>query len=511
MAKDSDKPRGGFDMGETGGALSGLLAEEDEFDRRALWRLGTWAAVSVGTVIVALITNQSSIGLRREQSASADLLKQAQQLQLTAKEGQNETRRLASAVETLNSDRDRLYSRVAVLEQGLDSVTGAIARQSSTASSLQANTGQAAASQGTASQATVSQAAASAAPAGPSAASLPAAAAAPAASAAPTTTASVDPPPVTAKPSPAPVVAPVAATAPAVLDKTALEKQDKQASAATSSEPPPTAKSAAVPQPALAQQASGSLVASKSMMAPPDPAAGKLIEPAALPKMAATAPMPPMPVVAAVAPEVPEKTESDPPSELVVRRTEFGVDVGGANSIPGLRALWRGLLKSRANTALTKLRPIIVIKENNTGLGMQLRLVAGPINDAAAAAKICASLTVSDRSCSTSVFEGQRLALNADETDKTESSKPDASKVEADSKPESASKPSAHNKRYTSRHPKVVEDPPKPEPSTFIDFRQALRLETALIRPIRLLEKAQLLSLVGANSGRAFEGVIFKK
>ena len=54
MAKDSDKLRGGFDE-ETGGGLSGLLAEEDEFDRRTLWRLGTWAAVSVGAVVLALV------------------------------------------------------------------------------------------------------------------------------------------------------------------------------------------------------------------------------------------------------------------------------------------------------------------------------------------------------------------------------------------------------------------------------------------------------------------------
>jgi hypothetical protein len=74
MAKVSDRLRGGFDKEETGGALSGLLAEEDEFDRRTLWRLGTWAAVSVGAVVVALITNQSSIGMRHEQTASADLL-----------------------------------------------------------------------------------------------------------------------------------------------------------------------------------------------------------------------------------------------------------------------------------------------------------------------------------------------------------------------------------------------------------------------------------------------------
>ena len=44
-----------------------------------------------------------------------------------------------------------------------------------------------------------------------------------------------------------------------------------------------------------------------------------------------------------------------------------------------MRALWRGLLKSRSNAALAALRPIIVIKEGNNGLGMQLRLVAGPL------------------------------------------------------------------------------------------------------------------------------------
>src|SRR3984957_17738480 len=162
MAKGTDNRRGGFDVGETGGALSGLLAEEEELDRGAIWRLGTWAAVSVGAVIVALLTNQSSLGVRREQSASADLLKQAQQLQLTNRESQNETRRLSSAVDTLNSDRDRLYSRVAVIEQGLDSVTGAIARQGPAASSPQAGASQTgvnqtAANQGNASQGNASQ------------------------------------------------------------------------------------------------------------------------------------------------------------------------------------------------------------------------------------------------------------------------------------------------------------------------------------------------------------------
>jgi hypothetical protein len=481
MAKDSERLRGGFEVGETGGALSGLLAEEDELDRRALWRLGTWAAVSVGAVIVALITNQSSIGMRHEQTASADLLKQAQQLQLTAKESQNETRRLASAVDTLNSDRDRLYSRVAVIEQGLDSVTGAIARQGPAPSSPQAganqsgsgqaSTNQGNASQGNTSQANASQANPSVTPStGVSAkepAPAPAAAPTPTAPVAPAATASVEPPAAKLSPAP-PVVGPVAATAPAAIEKQDKEKQDKQASKPpTPAEPAPAAvASLSVQQPAPVQQPSGSLVASKSMMGPPDPAAGRLIEPAAPPKAVTSAPMP---EVAAVTPKVVADTEPEPASaapELTVQRTEFGVDVGGANSIPGLRALWRGLIKSKTNAALTKLRPIIVIKENTNGLGMQLRLVAGPITDAAAAAKICASLTVSDRNCSTAVFEGQRLAVDADEAGKTDSSKPEA---EPDNKSAATgSKYSGHRHYYAGKHQRAEESPPpKPEPSTF--------------------------------------------
>ena len=88
--------------------LPGFLAEEEAFDRRAQWRLGSWGVGAVGAVTVALFASQSSLGWRREQLAAADLARQAQQIQSVAKESQNETRRLASAIDTLNSDRDRL-------------------------------------------------------------------------------------------------------------------------------------------------------------------------------------------------------------------------------------------------------------------------------------------------------------------------------------------------------------------------------------------------------------------
>ena len=133
MAKNSDHLTG-FEAEDTGGLFGSLFADEDGFDRRrTLWRVASWGVISVAAVVVAVMANQASIGWRRDQAATADLVQQANRLQAVARESQNEARRLASAIETLNSDRDRLYTRVTVLEQGFDSVTGAIGRQNAAA------------------------------------------------------------------------------------------------------------------------------------------------------------------------------------------------------------------------------------------------------------------------------------------------------------------------------------------------------------------------------------------
>jgi len=162
------------------------------------------------------------------------------------------------------------------------------------------------------------------------------------------------------------------------------------------------------PMPAAAAAAPAPLGPAKSMMGPPDPAAPKMIEA-------------PKPAVAALAAEAREATPAPPAKEPAaaedpkadVQHTEFAVDLGSASSITGLRALWRGILTS--NAELAALHPIIVVKESTTGLGMQLRLAAGPLQDAAAAAKICAALLESERGCETTVFDGQRLAMAADD------------------------------------------------------------------------------------------------
>ena len=114
MAKDRDNLADRFDTDNSGGWLAGFLAEEDDLDRRSLWRLGSWGVGSVAAVVVAIMASQSSLGLRRDQIASADLTRQSQQIQSVARESQTEARRLASAIDTLNGDRDRQLGRAHV-------------------------------------------------------------------------------------------------------------------------------------------------------------------------------------------------------------------------------------------------------------------------------------------------------------------------------------------------------------------------------------------------------------
>jgi hypothetical protein len=433
MARDRDHLAGSLENENTGGILTGFLADEDEFDRRSLWRLGSWGVASVGAITIAVLANQSSIGSRRDQIAAVDLVRQSQQIQAVAKESQNETRRLASAIDTLSGDRDRLYSRVTVLEQGLDSVTGAIARQSSAAASPPA---------------------------------------------VPVASATTEPQTVAQNPPPAPVISPAATTVATATDK---PRADGPAPL-----PPPVTIASVGQAPSNPQAATPatSLMASKSLMAPPDAGAAKLIEPDKSAIPSSTAPKTETVAAAPAADEPePDASEAAPAKVAAIQRTEFGVDVGGANSVGGLRALWRGLPQSRSNAALTTLRPIMVIKEGSNGLGMQLRLVAGPLSDAAAAAKICAGLIENQRPCETTVFDGQRLAMKGDEpaaaatkpdmakpdAGKPDAGKPDAGKPDA-AKPDAAKpatvKPAAH-RRFAPKRAVSEEPAKKPESTTF--------------------------------------------
>lgn len=236
-------------------------------------RLAAWASLALLSGVSAYYLYQHPIQVGRSETvAVADPMKQVQQLAqqqalAATKDVLVEVRRLSAAVGTLNTDRDRLYSRLNALEQSIDSITGSLAKQTAVVSS-------------------------------PNVTSVPA----------------------------------------ATSDTGRLN---------------PTMPSSDT-----------STVESTASIA-----------------------------------------------EAPVARTSFGVDLGTAPNVEGLRALWRKDIST--SNALASLQPIVAVRERPGVAGVNLRLVAGPLTDAAAAARLCATLTAGvQRPCEPSVYDGQRLAMD---------------------------------------------------------------------------------------------------
>src|SRR5204862_3846460 len=103
-------------------------------------------------------------------------------------------------------------------------------------------------------------------------------------------------------------------------------------------------------------------------------------------------------------------TGASPATESVATKTEFGIDVGSNTTVDGLRALWTSL-KASQPALFEGLRPVIAVRERQNVGAVELRLVAGPLANAGAAARLCAALAAANVTCQPAVFDGQRLAL----------------------------------------------------------------------------------------------------
>jgi hypothetical protein len=329
MARKSDPLSDSFGTDDAEGWLGGIVADEDDLDRHTLWRLGLWGVAAVGALTLGILSGQLPINAQNTQLAASELTGRAKQVESTVQENQLEARRLAAAIETLNSDRDRLFSRLSSLEQGIDVITGSIKKADDK----------------------------------PAPVPWPEVNIAPIIESAPQT--------VLAPASP--IAAPIAIATPSEPERVTM-------AVAARSEPPPTEAPAASPSVIQA-------------MPIPDPQ--------------------------------PIEANATPAEETAVALAEFGIDIGSANSINGLRALWRGLVKSH-KAQLGGLRPLIAVHERKNGLGLQLRLIAGPIKDAADAARVCAVLSDADRDCKTTAFDGQKLSLTAEPEQKSTPSRPQA-------------------------------------------------------------------------------------
>lgn len=330
MARKSDPLSDSFGTDDSDGWLGGLVADEDSFDRRMLWRLGLWGTAAVGALTLGILSAQLPVNAQRAQVAANEFAGRAKQVEATVHESKLEARRLSAAIDTLNGDRDRLFSRLSSLEQNVDMVTGSIARKA-------------------------------------------------------------DDKPAATMPWPDAATARLIDSVPfAIAAPQAIPPQQPATIATAPSEPERSA------EPARTEPAPGQTAA----LAQPPPASPPAVQAMPIPD--------PQPAA--------EDTQKTAAEETPVAVAAFGIDLGSANSISGLRALWRGLAKSH-KTQLDGLRPLIAVQERRNGLGLQLRLIAGPIKDAAAAARICAALEGANRDCKTATFDGQRLSLTAEAND----------------------------------------------------------------------------------------------
>lgn len=294
-------------------------ASEQAVDTRSPWRLAIWGISAVAALGLAIVVGSSALSARRSAKpapvAQETMQKSAQAAQNAARsaEIEAETRRLAEIVRLLSSDRDRLATRIAVLERGLEDLTGSIRRQA------------------------------------------------------------------------VPPATPTTETAPA-------EKQSAVRPAPTAMPAPTLHATAAEPVAPAVNPAAPS-----TALTPPPRGSVATVPGAAEPRTAALQPAGDLalPVVA--------RTDGEPPVN------EFGIDIGGAGSFDGLRTLWVAT-KNQHVGLLDDFQPVVAVRENTRSKSPDLRLIVGPVENAEAAARICAKLTATKRHCQLVAFQGQRLA-----------------------------------------------------------------------------------------------------
>jgi len=127
------------------------------------------------------------------------------------------------------------------------------------------------------------------------------------------------------------------------------------------------------------------------------------------PEAAAPPPKPPEEVTSSIT--VPAQTQPLTQPAPAITRTEFGLDLGSAPSVDALRGAWTVALRKHGKL-LEGLYPVVHKRERARPGTAELRLVAGPLPNAAAAARICATMNAAGAICQPSIFEGQRLALH---------------------------------------------------------------------------------------------------
>jgi hypothetical protein len=164
---------------------------------------------------------------------------------------------------------------------------------------------------------------------------------------------------------------------------------------------PPQPPAPARPQPMLAAAPPAQAPPAVAAPSPPFPAAAPPSRPAAEEVTASINTEDPSP------PETTPAQAATPPNR--VTRRQFGIDLGGAATEDALRPLWTAALR-RHTALLQNLRPLVLSREQPRGGGVEYRLIAGPIANAAKAARYCAAITGTGGVCQPATYDGQKFA-----------------------------------------------------------------------------------------------------
>jgi hypothetical protein len=96
--------------------------------------------------------------------------------------------------------------------------------------------------------------------------------------------------------------------------------------------------------------------------------------------------------------------------ENTATRTDFGVDVGNGSNLKTLRSTWASIKQDHGNL-FEGLYPVVAVRDGGKAGAVELRLIVGPLGNAAAAARLCGRVANAGLSCQPAIFDGQRLAL----------------------------------------------------------------------------------------------------
>jgi hypothetical protein len=388
-------------------------------DARAFWQLYAWGAGAALALIIAVVAGRTDLGAQRASAAVAAMLSPPpspdQQLteQMTAWSASldKQMRRQAEIIRALAEQRDSLTDKVGALERQLSEFGGALAR---TTARLEGETRSA------------QQAAAAASVAAASATRLAQTRPDPPES---------PPPAVAALP---PQAAPGGRITPAPAAQPAQPTQ--QAPPAQPGAPlnllplgqippgqnPPGQIPGPTPFPVTAGPAptyTGTIPMPAAPEAPPSngppgmmrPFPVQTVEAVPQPRPNPAKPWQPAAPPSAQTPPRAPLFQSNPlmttgifdtPAEHGANPTESAVDLGAAPTVEALRGRWNDLRASQS-PLFDSMKPLIAIKEGRSG--QELHLIAGPLVNNAAGARLCAVLSGTGAVCQPTAYEGQRL------------------------------------------------------------------------------------------------------